>query len=52
MICLDFDFQIDEFFLYCRSSQLRPKTLKSYEQTLRIFRSVPAPPWGAADTLA
>ena len=38
MICLDFDFQIDEFFLYCRSSQLRPKTMKSYEQTLRLFQ--------------
>ena len=38
MICLDFDFQIDEFFLYCRSSQPRPKTMKSYEQTLRLFQ--------------
>ena len=23
MICLDFDWQIDEFMVYCRSSQLR-----------------------------
>ena len=37
MICLDFDWQIDEFMVYCRSSQLRPKTMQSYEQTLRLF---------------
>lgn len=38
MKCLNFDFQIDEFLVYCRSTQLRPKTLKSYEQTLRLFQ--------------
>lgn len=38
MKCLDFDFQIDEFLVYCRSTQLRPKTMKSYEQTLRLFQ--------------
>ena len=37
MMCLDFDWQIDEFMVYCRSSQLRPKTMQSYEQTLRLF---------------
>ena len=37
MICLDFDWQIDEFMVYCRSAQLRDKTMKSYEQTLRLF---------------
>ena len=25
MICLDFDWQIDEFMVYCRSTQLRKK---------------------------
>ncbi len=38
MICLDFDWQIDEFMVYCRSSQLREKSMKSYEQTLRLFK--------------
>ena len=37
MICLDFDWQIDEFMVYCRSAQLRDNTMKSYEQTLRLF---------------
>ena len=37
MICLDFDWEIDEFLVYCRSAQLRPKTMKSYEQALRLF---------------
>lgn len=37
MICLDFDWQIDEFMVYCRSTKLRPQTMKSYEQTLRLF---------------
>ena len=37
MICLDFDWQIDEFMVYCRSTQLRPQTMKSYEQTLRLL---------------
>ena len=34
----DFDFQIDDFMLYCRTRQLRPKTMASYEQTLRLFQ--------------
>ena len=33
MICLDFDWQIDEFMVYC----LKEKTMLSYEQTLRLF---------------
>ncbi len=37
MICLDFDWQIDEFMVYCRSTQLRERSMKSYEQTLRLF---------------
>jgi integrase/recombinase XerD len=31
------DYDVDDFMDYCRSQQLRPKTLFSYEQTLRIF---------------
>lgn len=34
MICLDFDWQIDEFMVYCRSTQLREKTMKGYGQSL------------------
>ncbi len=34
---MSFDWQIDEFMVYCRSRQLREKTLNSYEQTLRLF---------------
>ena len=34
---LTFDYQLDEFMLFCRSKQLREKTLSSYEQTLRLF---------------
>ena len=33
----DFDFYIDEYMYYCRSKHLRPKTMQSYEQTLRLF---------------
>ena len=33
----DFDFYIDEYMYYCRSKHLRPKTMRSYEQTLRLF---------------
>ena len=32
-----FDWQLDEFMVYCRSRQLREKTMNSYEQTLRLF---------------
>ena len=34
MICLVFDWQIDEFMVYCRSTQLREKTMKSYVHIL------------------
>lgn len=34
---LDFDYQIDEFMVYCRSIQLREKSMVSYEQALRLF---------------
>lgn len=34
---LTFDWQISEFMVYCRSTQLREKTMNSYEQTLRLF---------------
>lgn len=33
----DFDFFIDEYMYHCRSRRLRPKTMSSYEQTLRLF---------------
>ena len=34
---LDFNWQIEEYMVYCRSRQLREKTMASYEQTLRLF---------------
>lgn len=34
---LTFDWQISEYMVYCRSRQLREKTMDSYEQTLRLF---------------
>ncbi len=34
---LDFDWQINEFMVYCRSIQLREKSMQSYEQALRLF---------------
>ena len=37
MKCLDFDWQINEFMVYCRSTQLRKKSMKSYEQIFRLF---------------
>lgn len=33
----DFDYYIDEYMYNCRSRKLRPKTMQSYEQTLRLF---------------
>ena len=38
MTNLSFDRQIDEYMVYCRSKQLREKTMASYEQTLRLFQ--------------
>ena len=37
MADLSFEWQIDEYMVYCRSKQLREKTMASYEQTLRLF---------------
>jgi len=37
MTDLSFDWQIEEFMIYCRSGQLRERTMASYEQTLRLF---------------
>ena len=37
MVNLQLDWQIDEYMIYCRSRQLREKTMNSYEQTLRLF---------------
>ena len=37
MELLSFDYQIDEFMMYCKSAQLRQKTMNSYEQALRLF---------------
>ena len=37
MTNLSFDWQIDEFMVFCHSGQLREKTMKSYEQALRLF---------------
>ena len=34
---MDFEWLTDEFMLYCRSTQLREKTMSSYEQTLHLF---------------
>lgn len=33
----DFEFQIDNFMLYCTSRNLAKKTLSSYEQSLKLF---------------
>lgn len=33
----DFEFQLDNFMLYCQSRNLARKTLASYEQTLKLF---------------
>ena len=38
MTNLSFDWQIDEFMIFCQSKQLRPKSLMSYEQSLRLFQ--------------
>ena len=37
MFDLSFNWQIEEFMLYCHTKQLRPKTMNSYEQGLRLF---------------
>lgn len=35
----EFEFQLDNFMLYCSSKNLSRKTLASYEQTLKLFGS-------------
>ena len=39
MKCLDYDWQTNEFMLYCRSTQLREYAMLSYEQALHLFFS-------------
>jgi integrase/recombinase XerD len=34
---LELDLQLDSFMLYCNSKHLSKKTLRSYEQTLKLF---------------
>jgi integrase/recombinase XerD len=36
-VLTDFELQIDNFMLYCASKNLSVKTMKSYEQTLKLF---------------
>ena len=38
MISLDFDWQTNEFMLYCRTTQLREKSMMAYEQSLKLFQ--------------
>ena len=33
----DFDWQTNEFMLYCRTTQLREKSMMAYEQLLKLF---------------
>ncbi len=35
----EFDLQLDSFMLHCDAKHLSPKTMKSYEQTLMLFRN-------------
>lgn len=32
-----FDYEIDDFMSYCQSKGLSKKSMRSYEQTLRLF---------------
>ena len=34
----DFDYYVEDFMLYCSSKNLSKKTMKSYEQTLKLFQ--------------
>jgi integrase/recombinase XerD len=36
-VLTDFEFQVDNFMLFCSSKNLSRKTLASYEQTLKLF---------------
>jgi len=40
MTDMGFDWQIDEFMVFCRSRQLRERTMTSYEQTLSASSGV------------
>lgn len=35
---MSINWQVEEFMCYCQSKQLRPKTMQSYEQSLRLFQ--------------
>ena len=35
---LDFEWLTDEFMLYCRTTQLREKSMMAYEQSLKLFQ--------------
>ena len=37
MFNTNLDYNICEYMVFCRSNQLRAKTMNSYEQTLRLF---------------
>ena len=37
MKCYDFDWQINEFMVYCRSTQLRERTMYSYYFLRSLF---------------
>ena len=37
MISLDLEWQTNEFMLYCRTTQLREKSMMAYEQSLKLF---------------
>ena len=34
----DFDYYVEDFMLYCSAKNLAIKTMKSYEQTLKLFQ--------------
>ena len=37
MFNTDFEYLIDEYMVYCKSRQLREKTMSRYEQALSLF---------------
>lgn len=37
MESMDIGWWMEEYMIYCHSRQLRPKTMQSYESTLRLF---------------
>lgn len=39
MKCYDFDWQINEFMIYCRSTQLRDRTMYSYIKRTPLAKS-------------